>query len=174
LDRDYRVSHLAVNFPVAVALFNYYVFFLGMIAAKNYEKLLSFVSRYKYLITGAILFLTSYLFWQGKTLYYKTYNIGAFYSQWRPSVLIYTVLFALIAFYFFEKTHFGEKYFKNVSKLSFFVFFAHVIILEGIWKYIGPSWKGWFDLPFFILVSGITFFMAFVAHKIKYLNRLTG
>lgn len=174
LYQDYSVHHVSINFPTAVALFNFYVFFLGMVAAVNNQKLLPLFGRYKYYLVGAVLLLACYIFWQGRSFYYQTYNIGAFYSQWRPSVLFYTLVLAAIGFYFFEKTHFAESFFKVASKLSFFIFFAHVAILEEVWKIYRLGWSGWWDIPFFLAVSLIAFLVALLVHKIPHVSKITG
>lgn len=174
LHRAYVYKDIFIPFPIAVALFNYYVFFVGMVASQNYKRLLLIFGKLKYLLIIATIGLSVYLFWQGKSVYYQTWNIDAFYSQWRPSVLLYTLLFAATTFYYFEKGRFGEIFFKIASKLSFFVFFAHVIVLEEVWKFISPQWRGWYDLPFFLEVSFATFLIALLLHKIPYLSKLAG
>jgi hypothetical protein len=55
------------------------------------------------------------------------------------------------------------------------VFFIHVIILEEVWKYFGQNYNfPGLDLLFFITVTGISFAMAFIIHKIPNLYKITG
>lgn len=174
LFQEYYLKKIHIEYSLAVVFFNFLVFFIGMIASRNYQKLFNIFGRIKYYLLGGTSVLSAYIFWEGWHYYYKTWNIDSFYSSWRPSVLIYTLFFSAITFYFFEKTRFAERFFKTASKLSFFVFFAHVIILEEAWKLIAPIWKNWYDLPFFVVVAAASFLVAYIVHKIPYLPKLTG
>lgn len=174
LYKEYYLKNIVLPFPIAVALFNFYAFFLGMIASQNYEKLLRYFEKLKYLLLAGTVTWCAYLFWQGRSMYYQTWNIDAFYSSWRPSVLIYTLVFGALTFYFFEKTGFAKKFFQAAAKLSFFVFFAHVLILEEAWKYASFRWSDWMDIPFFLAVSAITFLGAYFVHKIPHISKITG
>ena len=80
---------------------------------------------------------TGYIFSAGRSLYYQTYDIGYFYSNWRPQVLLYTVALFAVLYYFFNKIKLNIPVVKTLSGLSFFVFFIHVIILEKIWALVG-------------------------------------
>lgn len=174
LYQEYHVKNLSIPFPIAVSLFNFYVFYLGMIASRNYEKILSFISKVKYLMLSSVPLLAGYVFWQGKSNYYKTFNIDAFYSQWRPSVLVYTLVTGAVLFYLFNKSSGESKFIKTLSKLSFLVFFIHTLILEYAWRLLGPGWKMWYDLPFFTIVSLASFLIAYLIHRIPFLSKVTG
>ncbi len=176
LYQDYFFHNVSLPYPIDVALFNFYIFILGIVASHNKDKIISILKKIKYFLIPVILFFAGYVFWEGKSLYYKTYNIGTFYSQWRPSVLIYTILLALVLFYLFDKSRFQFKIIQQISRLSFFVFFVHVIILEAVWSIFGKLIfdKPGFDILFFGVVALFSFFVAFVAHKIPDLNKLTG
>jgi hypothetical protein len=125
-----------------------------------------------------------YVFWEGRSGYLSTGNYLAYYSQWRPSVLIYTIFVGLILFYLFEKPKFQFSWAEKLSKLSFLVFLIHVIVLEATWSLIGKNLfnlfsgnifgKIFFDPIFFVLVGGISFLLAFIIHKIPKLYILTG
>jgi hypothetical protein len=142
--------------------------------SRNIDYLMSLVAKFKiYLIIATILF-GSWVFLEGRNLYLATRNYLYFYSQWRISVFLYTLSFGAISYYFFSKKDLNEAIIKKISGLSFFVFFIHVIVLEYVWKYIG-TYVGqfWFGLTFFLIVSGISFSLAYLAHKIPLLSKLT-
>ncbi len=167
LNYDYQYHTSTFAYPIAVALFNYFVFILGMIFARERIKL---TQKLKYLwpIVGILAGVTGYfVFNEGKTNYLKTYNFEAFYSQWRPSILIYTILLFLVLYFFANKINL--KFIKQLSNLSFFVFFVHIIILELTYKYFFGQ-----DFLFFSVVVFISVLIAYIAHKIPYLTKLTG
>lgn len=128
--------------------------------------------------------MAGYIAWQGGRNYFETNNYLAFYSQWRPSVLIYTISLASILFYFFKKIKTDYPIIKLLANLSFFVFFIHVYVMETIWKLVGNNLAQsthtqiaqqiWYDPVFFILISGTSFLIAYLVHKIPYLEKLSG
>jgi peptidoglycan/LPS O-acetylase OafA/YrhL len=184
MDRDYFVKQFAVPDPIRILLLAYFIFIVGMVAARNKDKLLQIVARIKYIliITGA--YMVYYIFEEGITRYFKTYNIEAFYSQWRPDVLFYTLILSAVLFYAFNRSHLQFKIIERLSKLSFSVFFIHVIILEEVWKGFGlklfnlttPNSFGKiiFDPLFFLSVAIISFFVCYIIRKVPLLPKLTG
>lgn len=174
LYREYFIKNFSIPFPIAIALFSFYVFLLGMVASRNYEKLLAIFDRIKYFLFSGVVLSMVYLYLEARSRYFLTYNIDAFYSSWRPSTLVYTILVGSFLFWFFSKVSYGSNFIKLLSKLSFFIFFIHTLILEYVWKVMGVSWKVWYDVPFFLAVSATSFVIAFIAHKIPYLSKLTG
>jgi surface polysaccharide O-acyltransferase-like enzyme len=176
LYRDYYYHNSTNPFPVDMALFNYYVFILGMFASHHQEKILELVSKCKYWLLLITVGMGVYVFWEGRSTYLATYNYLAFYSQWRPSVLVYTILLAGLLYYFFTIVTWGSSVFKALSKLSFFVFFIHVIFLETLWFYFGKYFytRPLFDVLFFALVAGLSFAAAYLVHKIPHLSKITG
>ena len=171
LYQDYFIKHGGSDHPARIAALSFFVFLLGMVAARNKDRLLEFSKKWKNFLVAALAATGFYVFIEGENLYYRTYNIGAIYSQYRPSVLVYTILTALLLFYIFRKVDL-----KKLSELSYFVFFIHVIILELAWKmfskFVGPN--PIFGIAFFLTVSGISFIIAFLAHKIPHLSKITG
>lgn len=166
---EYHVKNISAPYPVSVFIFNYYIFLIGMTVSHNREQIMVFLNKIKYILAFLSVTLAGYIFWQGKTGYYRTYNIDAFYSNWRPSVFTYTLILAGVLFYFFNKYDIGRKYFIKLSKLSFFVFFAHVAILESLWRYLV-----WNDLIFFGVISSLSFISAYIFHKIPGVYKITG
>jgi len=176
MNQDYFVKQYSFPDPVRIFILSYFFFITGMVAGKNKDKIIETVGKIKYALIILIPYLIYYIFEEGKTRYFKTYSIEAFYSQWRPSVLIYTLVLGAILFYAFDKSRLRFQIVEWLSKLSFLVFFIHVIILEQIWKYLGRNLFNpvIFDLVFFILVMVASFGVAYLIHKIPYLSKITG
>jgi surface polysaccharide O-acyltransferase-like enzyme len=99
-------------------------------------------------------------------------------------VLIYTISLASILFYVFKNIKTQSPIIKSLANLSFFVFFIHVFVLETIWKLFGNNLAQvthnqifqnvFYDPIFFILTAGISFLIAYLVHKIPYLEKLSG
>ncbi len=174
--QDYLIHQFTFADPIRISLLAYFVFILGMVAARNKDAILKIADKTKYLLLIAVPYLIFYVFNEGKNLYFKTYNIEAFYSQWRISVLIYTLFLAALLFYLFEQPKFQVKFLEKMSKLSFLVFFIHVIVLESVWNLFGKFiyTSPGFDILFFVAVSGVSFGIAYLIHKIPNLAKITG
>ena len=178
---DYYVQSIKIFYPIKVALFNYFVFYAGIILANNKEKFISIINKWKFLLFfGAIIF-AFLIFLEGLNGYLATHNYLAFYSQWRPSVLIYTFVLGGFLYWLFDKDILNSSIVTTLSRLSFFVFFIHVVILEILWHVVGAkvfqlqfAQSLWWDLVYFIAVTLISFSIAFLVHKIPYLSKITG
>jgi uncharacterized membrane protein len=79
--------------------------------------------------------------------------------------------------------HWNIKLIKQISHLSFFVFFIHVLVLELFWRYIGKLLfahiKGsflmfLFTLVIFIIIALVSFLLAYLIHKIPKVSAITG
>jgi probable poly-beta-1,6-N-acetyl-D-glucosamine export protein len=174
LYQDYYLSPLLFIYPIKIVFLNYYVFILGIVASRNMDYLMSIVDKFKISLIILTIFLGNYVFFEGRTFYLATRNYLYFYSQWRISVLLYTLLFGGLSYYLLNKVNLSESVVKKLSGLSFFVFFIHVIVLEFIWKYIGVYvGQFWFGFTFFLMVSGFSFLLAYLAHKVPLLSKLT-
>lgn len=143
-----------------------------------------FISILAVVLIPLTVILGGYIFSTGRSLYFKTYDIGYFYSNWRPQVLLYTLVFSAVSYYFFTIIRFNLKIVQTLSGLSFLVFFIHIIILEKIWFLVGAplflatnthiAEKLWYDPAFFLLTAVISFIVAYPIHKIPLLAKLTG
>ncbi len=176
LYNDYFIRHYTFFMPLNIVLLNYFFFIVGMVAAKHHEYLVDHIKKYLFILLPVTFILPFYFYNQSISLYYKTYDIGKFYSSWRPDVFFYTLTFAAVFYYFFTKFNIGHRLFKKLSNLSFFVYFVHTLILELVWYRAGvrlinidPS-----GLILFTAVTFISFLTAYFAHKVKYLSRVTG
>ncbi len=182
--RDYFVRQFDLPDPIRILILGYLFFIFGMVAAENKDWLIKVAGKIKYFLIPALIYLIYYIFEEGKNRYYLTYNIEAFYSQWRPDVLIYTLVLAFLLFYAFDKMDREFKIFEKASRLSYLVFFIHVVILEEIWKHLAlPVWGildghylqiATFDVILFIIVAGLSFGAAYLIHRIPYIKKITG
>jgi hypothetical protein len=181
---DYFIRQFAFSDPVRVFILSYFFFIIGIVATKNKDKILEAAAKFRYLLYTAVPLLALFIFAEGRIRYFATYDIKAIYSQWRISVLVYTLVLGIGLYCIFEKPKFQFKLLEKFSGLSYFVFFIHVIVLEEIWKYfgyklfdlIGKNIFGeiGFDSLFFISITGISFGIAYLIHKVPYLSKLTG
>jgi surface polysaccharide O-acyltransferase-like enzyme len=181
---NYNIHPLQIYYPIGIALLNFYVFLLGIVLARNQERLKNFINKWKlFLLLGSIIF-AAVVFWEGFSGYLKTHDYLTFYSSWRPSILIYTIFLSGFLYWLFNRKLKYINVIKKISHLSFFVFFIHVMILEAVWYSIGLKllqltngkiiYQAWFDPLYFSAVIIISFGVAFIVHKIPYLNKLTG
>ncbi len=176
MHQDYTIKQFSFADPIRILLLAYFVFILGMVIARNRNRILEIISKVKFWLIPLTGYLLFYVFNEGKSRYFTTYNIQAFYSQWRISVLVYTLCLGALLFYIFENPKLQSKIMETMSKLSFLVFFIHVIILEVIWSLLGKLIfdKPMFDILFFTLVAGVSFGVAYLIHKIPNLKKVTG
>lgn len=181
---DYNVHPLQIYYPVGIAVLNFYTFLLGIVLARNQTRFKNFIKKWKLLLFFGTVIFAFFIFFEGLNGYLKTHNYLTFYSSWRPSVLIYTILLSGFLYWVFDRKLKFINLIKKLSHLSFFVFFIHVIILEAVWYCVGLKlmqmtngkiiYQIWFDPLYFAVVTIISFGIAFLAHKIPYLNKLTG
>ena len=182
LYQDYYIHSLPFFYPVTIAMLNFYIFLLGALASHHQNIILVFIKKWKIMLLAITFLLAGYVFMEGQSGYLKTSNYLKFYSQWRPSVLLYTAVLGSILYYLFNKALPHLNLIKTVARLSFFVFFIHVIVLEFIWYKFGVHFfqadpqiirQVWFDPIFFLSVAGVSFIIAYVVHKIPYLSKIT-
>ncbi len=184
LYQDYFVKPYHLNDPLHTALMCYFVFILGMVAARNRDKILEFAKKWRFVLAGSAALTGFFIFLEGMTNFVKTGNYLTFYSNFRPSTLIYAVLVELVFYFVFDREHLKLSPRKKLSDASFFVFFIHVIILENVWKLVGkslfnsfgsmPVGKIIFDPIFFGVVLGLSFLAAFLIRKIPFASKVTG
>ena len=182
--KDYYYGQLNIHQDLRIAILSIYMFILGMLASHHKEKIFAFVNKYLILFVLSLFFLLVIIFFHVKNLTLARHTAGYIYNQYGPLNYLYTALFASVLFYILEKTKFLRKIFISLSKLSFFVFFIHVFILNFLWdsavlfliKNYGKVLltQLWFDIVLFILISFISFVIAYVTHKISWAYKITG
>jgi len=181
---DYSIRPLPIYYPLGIALLNFYVFLLGIVLARSQERFKTFIRKWKLLLLFGTIAFAIYIFFEGMSGYLRTHDYLTFYSSWRPSILLYTICLSGFLYWVFDRKLKAIEVIKKLSHLSFFVFFIHVIILEAVWYSVGLKLfamtngkiiqQVWFDPLYFATVTIISFAVAFIAHKIPYLNKLTG
>lgn len=169
---DYNIYTLPIYYPLRIVLLNYFPFILGIYIANKYDTFKMIIEKWKYIFISGMVFLMYFVFHQGLIGYLTTHDYLKFYSQWRPSVLLYTIFLGGFLYWIFNKNIINLNIFKKISQLSFFVFFIHVIVLELLF-YLFPQIVQWNSI-YFILVVMISFTLAYLIHKIPFLNRITG
>jgi len=183
LYRDYFVKEFLLPDPVHIAILAFIYFLLGIVVARNMGLVGTFTVKKHTVIIPLWLLSGFYVFWEGRSRFIQTGNYFAFYSQWRPSVFVYTILTFFALYYFFEYRGFGNSVVNKFSKYSFFVFFVHVAVLELFWKYAGKNIFGitlgfpgkiLFDPVFFISVAFISFFIAKSVRKVSKSEKFLG
>jgi len=184
LYQDYFVKEFKFDDPVHIAILAYFLFIIGIVAARKKDVINRFVHKWEHLLFVTAAGAGVYVFREGVSRFSATGNYLSYYSQWRPSILIYTVTLGLILFHIFENTKLQFSLIQKLSRLSFLVFLIHVIILEMLWTTIGKLLftlmsgniigKSVFDLIFFGTTAAVSFLIAFVLHKIPKLQRLIG
>ncbi len=181
---DYYFKPLPYAQPVSIVILNYFYFIFGLLLANKRKSFLDQVDKLKSIIIPIILLLVTFIFTEGQGRYYKTLNYLSFYSQWRPSILIYTILLTIILIYYFRNLNGRFKYIKLVSEMSYIIYFVHIYVLYLVWthlglkiyQYLSPTFFGRiiFDPILFMLVAGLSYTIAYFLRKIPYLWKIIG
>jgi surface polysaccharide O-acyltransferase-like enzyme len=184
LSTDYFVKEFKFADPIRITILSFFFFIAGMVAARNKNKIIETVKKYKYLLLITTILLGVYVFIEGKLGFQISDNYLSFYSQWRPSIFFYTFVVFSVLFYAFDKSRLQFAIVERFSKLSYLVFFIHVIVLEISWKYFEHNLfnlleknnlgKIIFDPIFFLVVTTTSFGLAYLIHKIPNLSKITG
>lgn len=170
---NYYHHPLSFSEPINVFLLNFFYFIFGVLAFLNQEKILNFVKKYIKIIVPLSLIMAIYITFEGALRYFKTQNYLSFYSQWRPSVLLYSITVFGLLFYLGKKIKIQKKYLKKISSYSFFVYFIHIIFIEIIQRFL-PSACLNNSLLLYFLVLIPSYLCAFLVSKIPGLSKLTG
>jgi len=173
LSYDYYIHPLPFPHPVSVFLLNFNVFILGILASHYQKNILTFVQKYRWHFLFISILLSLFIFFEGKTFYLKTNNYLSFYSQWRPSIYIYTLLIGPLFYYIFSNIRLKINLIKKIASYSFLVYFIHVIFIELIWKIL-PKTVLINPLVPFVFVSILSYLTALIVSKIPYLSKITG
>jgi surface polysaccharide O-acyltransferase-like enzyme len=169
---DYYISNFKLIDPLRISILNIFPFIFGIYFSKNVSSLLEFFSKYKYLFLTSVAILIVSIFREGYFGYIDTNNYLYLYSQWRPSVLLYSIILFGLIYLFFDKRFANNRNIKSISSLSFLVYFIHVIILEAFY-YINPKIAD-NSIIYFIFVTVASFGISAFIQKIPNLKTLTG
>ena len=170
---DYYYRSLSLPYPISVFLLNIGPFIFGILACRYQKNVLYFVKKFRFLFLICTIILAVLITAQGYFLYNLTYYYNFFYSNWRPSVFVYTLVFGAFAYYFFNRIKLNSPLIKKIASYSFFVYFIHIIFLELLWKYL-PHTLLSFPLILFFIVSTLSYLLAFFISKVKLLSQITG
>lgn len=173
LSIDYYFKPLSFAHPINVFLLNFIYFILGILSSLHQEKILIFIKKYLKIIIPLSFVFAIYLTFEGAFRYLKTQNYLSFYSQWRPSVLIYSVTIFGLLFYLGKIIKINPKYIKKFSSYSFFVYFIHIIFIEIIQRFLPAAYLNNSLLLYFLVIIP-SYLCAFLFSKISKLSKLTG
>jgi surface polysaccharide O-acyltransferase-like enzyme len=181
---DYYIQQLTLEYDIRIAILSYSMFVLGMVASHFKDKIFLFVKKYMLPISVLLVLLLGFIYFHVTDITLKNQTSRYIYNQYSPLNYIYTVVFSVFFYYLLEKTQFLKKYFILMSRLSFFVFFVHVLVLYVIWDTLSSQIINnfgeqvltniWFDPLLFTLISGISFTIAYLVHKIPWASKITG
>lgn len=181
---DYYFRQLPIHYDLRVALLSVSMFVYGMVASHYKEKIYGYVKNNAQVFIALTVFLSSLIFVHVRAISLGRHTSGYIYNQYSPLNYLYTLVFTSSLYYILEKTQFMRKQFIALSKLSFFVFFIHVFVLDHIWKnffYKFLETNGshlitqvWFTPLFFVVVTLLSFGIAYGIHKISFAPKITG
>jgi surface polysaccharide O-acyltransferase-like enzyme len=173
---DYYPRAIVMPDPLRITLLNFGYFILGMVFYHHTDRIKNWVNKLKYFWPVIPTVLAGVVYWEGRSRYLSSWNYVDFYSQWRPSIFFYTLSVFGGGYYLLSKLNVKYDILSKLANYSFFVFFIHVMILEKVWMVMGKfNVTGvWFDPVFFIITAATSFLIAFMAHKIPWLSKLTG
>ncbi len=174
LYNDYYGKSLLIPYPLLILALNFFPFIFGVYIAIYYDRFKLLISKKNIFLLLFMITLGSFalVFKEGYFGYLNTHNYQTFYSQWRPSVLVYSLSIFGLVYAFFKKFRVNDILVKNIASLSFLVFFIHVIILELVSYYMPKLVK--FDLFYFLAVVFASFGISFILHKFSNLYKIIG
>ena len=184
LSTDYYKDQLVLPYDLRIAALSIFMFILGMVASHNKDFIYSFVHKHFLYFLFFLITLPVVIFIHVSDLTLRLKTSGFIYNQYSPLNYMYTIILSGSLFYLLDKVQYVKKAFMNLSKLSFFVFFIHVLIQTVLWdnlvsELIQVNGKEiltnlWFDPLMFFLIAVVSFLIAFAVQKIPYISKITG
>jgi surface polysaccharide O-acyltransferase-like enzyme len=181
---DYYQTSLPFQYNLRVASLVYSMFILGIVASHYKNEIFRIIKRYIFILGIVSIILISFIYIHVTNITIKNGTSKYIYNQYGPLNSLYTAVFFTFFYYIFEKTQFLRNCFIQMSKLSFFVFFVHVLILHILWDGVIAQIIGkygndvitniWFDPLLFVTLAVISFTIAYVVHKIPGASKITG
>jgi len=167
---DYFVTPLPIYSPVRIGLLNYGLFSIGLVVAEVEAKIRLVVANQRWILGVTGLILAGVIYSEGLYGYYSTGDYNAFYSQWRPSVMLYALIVGGLLYTVTSGLGRYRTVIKTVAGLTLGVFFVHVLVLERLWYGLGVH-NGWW---LFGLTAGISFGITYVVHKMPLATKVLG
>lgn len=184
LYRDYYIDTWNIPHDLRIALLSYSMFVMGMVASHLNNNILIFVKKNVKPLLGLLILLVIFITFHVYDMTLKLKTSRFIYNQFGPLNYIYTAVLGSILFFLLEKTQFLKNWFITLSKLSFFVFFIHVLIQNIVWNTLVTPFLDsgdtsilrsvLFDPIVFLTISFISFGIAFLTHKIPFASKITG
>lgn len=177
---NYYLQPIPLQESLKVALLTFSLFVIGMGAAHHLDRINNFAKNNFKIIVTLVLGLIAGIFVHVFNLTQKYSTNSYIYNQYGPLNYFYTFLISLIVIAFYSKRNDFKKLIVELSKISFFAFFIHVIILHYIWQValihfdrsIYTSFV--FDILIFLFITSITFITGYLVHKLPYVAKITG
>lgn len=180
LQQTYYQIPVEISSPLSVALLNGGIYVLG-IALSKYQPLWERILKtYRILFLALTVLLAYIVFYQGISQYLLTHNYQRYYSQWRPTIFVYTVCFTSTFYSYTSNLLRNAVILSQLSSLSFFVFFIHVALLQvARLIIINLHAQQTFQTPivstiFFVSIVCVSFLLGFFVHKSKFLTLIIG
>lgn len=184
LYQDYYVKQLDFSYDIRIALLSVSMFITGMVASHYKEKIYEFVKKYSLFFAFATIALPLIIFLHVQAITIKNHTSRFIYNQYGPLNYLYTLTLSSLLYFLLERTQFLRNFFINLSKLSFFVFFIHVLIQTLLWDNVvqalvekngqGILSNMLFDPIMFCVIATISFGLAYFVRKIPYAEKITG
>jgi len=167
---DYFVGPVAIFSPVKIGLLNYWWFAAGIAMAVNLEAVEKGIKKWWPLLAamaaGGGVWVTA----EAWGRYYATFDYLAFYSQWRPSVMVYALGAGGLLYLAGIKLGRWQKWIQAAAELTFGVFLVHAAVLEMVWYGL----KVTDGIGLFGLTAGISILIIYAAHKIPGAAKIIG
>ncbi len=180
---DYYLHVISLPTPLRVALLNLPIFSIGIIWARYKSSINTYIKRQRKVFLSIIFFISFLLVVvEGHMLSLNGYFLSYFMSQWRPSVLLYTLCIFTFAILFIPKTYVKIPIF--LSSITLFIFFIHIFYIHLFWKIIGAYLFSrsfghvvetlWFDPLVFCVVLVASYTTAFLIARVPVARTLLG
>lgn len=172
LSYDYYFHPLPFYYPISVFILNFSMFIFGMLACHYQKDILEYIKKHHHFFFFSLILTSMLITLEGLVLYSQTKNYLTFYSNWRPSTLLYTLIIGSYLFYIFSNLKLDISFIKKIASYSFFVFFVHIIFIEIIYRFFPGPYLMYFYIPF-LIVTILSYLSAFILSKIPHLSKIT-
>lgn len=180
---DYFFGPFSIGNALRVTILSFVMFPLGMLAAHHEQAIYEITKKYIWYFLLVLLLLITIITIQDWYYFTIAKKFQGIYSQYSIWIIPYTLTLAAIVFFLTAKQERYKQIILKLSKLSFFVFFIHVAIIYTFWNVAEPLFiqtekslfgNLLFSLCFFFFVTGLSFFIADLIHRIPKISKLTG
>ena len=173
---------IALYSTLKIALFSAYPFVIGMLTASYQDRVVTGSWNYRYYLIGLLVVFLYALYQSTFYLFLPHRDIPYIGSQLQPLIFIYGILVWLIALPFFQKH--TIPFVPALSRLIFFVFFVHPLVLNLFWKIKGSYlysltqshilYTWWYTPCVFLFVVIGSFGIGFALQRLPKINSIVG